>query len=50
MARIIDTKRAKTPERIENAKKITQKFRTQNPLKWKAECIVNSYIKTLKRK
>lgn len=48
MARAKDILRAKTPKRIAQNKKLSERFRKQNPLKWKAECIVNNYIKKLK--
>lgn len=50
MARANDILRAKTPKRIASQKIITHRFRTENPIKWKAECIVANYVKKLKSK
>lgn len=50
MARAHDILRAKTPKRIAKSKIITERFRTANPLKWTAECMVNNYIRKLKKK
>lgn len=50
MARAHDILRAKTPNRIAKSKIITERFRTANPLKWTAECMVNNYIRKLKKK
>ena len=50
MARAHDILRAKTPKRIAYQKMITHRFRTENPIKWKAECVVTNYVRKLKSK